>query len=117
LIQEILSAFPPPTGPDMGDGESGGLQQLGRTASLASYSLRIDRALGPWGNLFGRLNVTPSTSNSPPWSNGSQGHTHWSSLTVGLTAGRSGGPIFDLRFNYSHATLLSTFRRLRCRCG
>ncbi len=109
LVQGVLGAFPPATGPALGGGESAGLLQLGRVASLESYSLRIDRTLGSWGALFGRANMTPSKSAAAPWTSATQGNTHWNSFTVGLTAGKSTGPIFDSRFNYSRSTLLSGF--------
>jgi hypothetical protein len=109
LVGAVLQSFPPPTGPDLGGGESAGMLQLGREATLQSYSLRIDRTLGSWGALFGRASMTPSTSDAAPWTSATQGDTHWNSFTVGLTAGKTAGPIFDARFNYSRSTLISSF--------
>ena len=105
-LQPILSSFPLPTGPDLGDGLSEGLLALTRTASLTSYTMRIDQALGSHGNLFGRLVHSPSTS-EPSLFDANGGQFHWDSATFGITAGRAGGMTHDLRLNYSRARLLS----------
>ena len=65
-----------------------GLVGLGRTATLGSYSARIDQALGSWGTFFARYVRAPSSSYSTQI-NASQGISDWRSTTLGITAGRS----------------------------
>jgi hypothetical protein len=106
-LQAILASFPVPTGPDLGGGEAEGLIGLGGTASLASYSARIDQALGSRGTLFARFVQSPSSSSSQI--NAAQGVSDWRSATLGITAGRSAGAIHEIRFNYSRADFRSMF--------
>jgi hypothetical protein len=99
-LQAVLSAFPLPTGPDLGSGMAEGVIGLSRTASLSSYSVRVDQSLGSFGSLFGRVVESPSSSNSSDF-DANSGRHNWKSATLGITAARSAGVIHDLRFNYS----------------
>lgn len=108
VLQELFNAFPTPSGPDLGGGEAEGLIGLGRTASLGSYSARIDQVLGSWGTLFGRYIQSPSSSFSPQI-NAIEGVSDWRSATIGITAGKS-GIIQDVRLNYSRADFRSTYQ-------
>jgi hypothetical protein len=106
-LQALLASFPLPTGPDLGGGEAEGLVGLGRTATLGSYSARIDQALGSWGTFFARYVRAPSSSYSTQI-NASQGISDWRSTTLGITAGRS-HVIHEIRLNYSRADFRSTY--------
>ena len=105
-LQLVLGSFPLPTGSDLGSGLSEGLFALTRTASLSSYTARIDQALGSHGNFFGRMVHAPSSSESGSF-NANSGLFHWDSATFGVTVGGWGGMIHDLRFNYSRSRLWS----------
>jgi hypothetical protein len=100
-LKPILNYYPPPSGPDIGNGEALGLASSNTTARLLSTSLRIDRPLGKWGNFFFRFVDSPSTSSADKY--------YWMSHTFGLTAGKSESGIHDIRFNYSRANLQSFF--------
>lgn len=106
-LQQLLYSFPLPVGPDLGGGEAEGLIGLGRTASLQSYSARIDQALGSWGTFFARYVRSPSSSHSAQI-NAIQGVSDWRSTTLGITAGRSRA-IQEIRLNYSRAGFRSTY--------
>lgn len=106
-LQRILTAFPLPTGLDLGGGAAEGLIGLGRASWLGSYSARIDQALGSWGTLFGRYIQSPSTSNSSR-TDGLHGVLEWRSITLGVTAGRPGRGIHEIRFNDSRARFRAT---------
>jgi hypothetical protein len=107
-LQRILNVFPQPVGPDFDGGVAEGVIGIGRTASLSSYSGRIDQSLGSHGVLFVRYIQAPSSSYSPQTS-ATEGVSNWRSITIGLTAARSHGAIHDLRFNYSRADFRSTY--------
>jgi hypothetical protein len=106
-LQKVLNAFPLPTGPDLGSGESVGLIGLGRAASLQSYSARLDQALKSWGNLFARYVRAPSSSSSSQI-DAIEGTSDWQSETIGITAGRA-SVIHEIRLNHSAATFRSTY--------
>lgn len=106
-LRQILNSFPLPTGPDLGDGVAEGLMALSRTASVSSYSARLDQSLGSYGNVFARLVHAPSSLQSA-YFDGNNGRLSWSSATIGLTAGRDRSAIHDVRLNYSRARLWTT---------
>ncbi len=106
-LQRVLNAFPTPTGPDLGSGESLGLIGLGRTASLQSYSARVDQALKSWGNLFARYVRSPSSSSSSQMGS-IEGISDWRSATIGITAGRA-RVMHEVRLNHSEAAFRSTY--------
>jgi len=105
-LQQILSSFPLPVGPDLGGGEAVGLMQLGRATTVGTYSGRIDQVLGSWGALFVRYARSISASSSSQVE-AIQGDSDWQSTTIGITAGRSAGAIQEIRFNYSGANFFS----------
>jgi hypothetical protein len=105
-LKAMLDYFPYATGPDLGGGEAEAIFGNNSNARLRSLSLRGDQSLGTAGNLFARLVVSPSTG-SYLQNNWVSSNLNWISATLGLTVGRSGGFIHDLRLNYSRATLTS----------
>jgi Carboxypeptidase regulatory-like domain len=102
-LQQVLSYYPAPIGPDLGGGQAVGLLTSDTSAQLVSASARLDQSLGNKGNLFVRLVESPSRLQS----GGTR--TNWASGTLGLTLGGSGGAIHDLRLGYSRADLLSSW--------
>lgn len=101
-----LDYFPPPLSPDLSDGTAVGNGQVNRIATLRTANIRLDQSLGSHGTLFMHAVDSPSTSQSSLFDT-SSGTLHWSSITVGLTAGRSKGTIYETRSNYSRARLSS----------
>src|SRR5205085_2417923 len=63
-LQRALNMFPLPTGRELGPKLSEGILALTTAASLRNYSMRIDQSLGARGTVFGRLVVSPSSSQS-----------------------------------------------------
>jgi hypothetical protein len=103
-VQSILNSFPVPSGRDLSGGTAEGITALTKLASVESRSVRLDQSLGRFGNLFGRIVDSPSTSDSG-YSSAYNGVLHWDSATLGVTAGMPGGAIDDFRLNYSRARL------------
>lgn len=107
-LQKILNAFPQPVGPELGSGLAEGVTDVGRTASVSSYSARLDQSLGARGTLFLRYIQAPSSSYSPQ-TNATEGVSNWRSLTLGATVGGVAGTIHDFHLNYSRADFRSTY--------
>jgi len=106
-LQQVLSYYPLPIGPNLGGGQAVGLAETSVSAQFFTASVRLDQSLGSKGNLFARI------VESPAWSNGSMngsiyGTTNWTSGTLGITLSGGGGAIHDLHFGYSRAQLLSS---------
>jgi len=101
-LQQLLSYYPLPVGPDLGGGQAVGLANTFGSAQFFTTSARVDQALGSKGNLFARVVESRSHLNQPLWG------TTWASGTLGVTLGGSGGAIHDLRVGYSRADLLSS---------
>lgn len=107
-LQKILKAFPQPVGSDLGDGLAEGVTGIGRTASIANYSVRLDQSLGARGTLFMHYTQAPSSSYSPQTS-ATEGVSNWRSVTLGATVGGRAGTVHDFRLNHSRADFRSTY--------
>jgi hypothetical protein len=102
-LQQVLSYYPLPVGPNLEDGQAVGFTGTAASAQFLTASARIDQSLGSHGNLFARVVESPS------WQQGfGQMSSNWASGTLGVTLGGPGGTIHDLRVGYSRANLLSS---------
>ncbi len=109
-VQPLLSAFPLPNGPDLGNGTAAFSATYSNPSSLDSYGIRIDHLLSSRATIFGRYNDVPSEIDQR---GGGFRQTHYSSIfdqnyrtqTLTLGSNQSVTPRLtsEFRFNYSRS--------------
>jgi outer membrane receptor protein involved in Fe transport len=119
-MQAILSAFPMPTGPDLGDGLAQFTGSFSNPSGLDATSLRLDYSLSKKWNLFSRYNYSPSSSDGRGSASAGQENLSLSTiskfknttqtLTLGATTVISPRMASEFHFNYSHVAANSVFK-------
>ncbi|MBV9745489.1 MAG: TonB-dependent receptor, partial [Acidobacteriia bacterium] len=105
-LQQVLSYYPEPIGPDLGGGQAVGLAQTYVSEQFFTASARVDQSLGSHGNFFARIVESPAR---PLHDAESQLiSTNWASGTLGFTLGGS-SVVNDFRVGYSRGDLLLSF--------
>jgi len=109
-VQPLLNAFPSPTGAELGNGTAAFVAGYSDPATLDSYSGRIDYALSPRLDLFGRYSDAPSSIVQrgggrfrTAYSNLNHTKAHTQTATVGTNGTITPHVVNEFRFNYSRS--------------
>jgi hypothetical protein len=109
--EAVLSLYPVPSGPDLGDGLAQWTAWSDSPSRLDVGSLRIDHAITSHLTTFGRYNVSPS-SNEFGSAQVSRLELRSQSLTLGVDWLAGPSTVLDLRANASSANLSSTWTQV-----
>ena len=109
--ESVLSLFPAPNGPDLGNGLAEWTAWNNGPSRLDVGSVRIDHAITSHITTFGRYNISPS-SNDFGSAQVNRLNLHSQSLTLGVDWLASPNTVLDLRANTSNASLNSAWTQV-----
>ncbi|HEX4230532.1 MAG TPA: TonB-dependent receptor [Bryobacteraceae bacterium] len=101
-LRQLLKAYPAPTGCHFDTADSIATVGFRNRASVSSYSLRIDQAVGANGGAFLRVQNAPSHSYDSGLDNRNDAFG-WQTATAGFTLAHPGWGQ-EARLNFSHAS-------------
>ena len=107
VLQPLLSAFPKPNGPDLGNGAAAFTASYSDPSTLDSYGIRVDYL--PWQRvtIFGRYSDAPSSLDQRGGRSESQQHSGHklphASRTLGTTQSLTPTLTNEFHFNYSRS--------------
>ena len=102
FLQPLLTSFPTPNGPDLGQGLAEWTGRNTQPSQLDVASARIDHALTSHITLFARYNISPSTNRFGN-TQVNQMNLQAQSATFGFNMRPRSDSVIDLRINYSNA--------------
>lgn len=108
-VEQLLSAFPVPNGPDLGDGTAEWAGSSSRPANLNSGSLRLDHAFNDWLRIFGRYSHSTSEAEFGSLQINNI-ELRPRSITIGLTTTRGPRNVNEFRVNRSRTDASSTWQ-------